>query len=94
MELLQVDNAQSKQGGAKNIRCIFCNTFLTGRRAVLVQKKAHVGSCIPISELLLVCLKANKSVLDSMIYSGKRIVTGYGPVGRNVCTVRKYVCAE
>ena len=46
----KVDGAQSKWGGAKNIRCIFCDTLLTGPggRAVLAQKKANVGACIPI----------------------------------------------
>ena len=55
----KIDGAQSKRGGAKNIRCIFCDTYLTGcsssrafahilGRAVLAQKKANVGACVPI----------------------------------------------
>ena len=43
----KVDGAQSKRGGAKNIKCIFCDTSLAGR-AFLVQKKANVGACVPI----------------------------------------------
>ena len=39
----KVDGAQSKRGGAKN-----CDNFLTGGRAVLVQKKANVRSCVQI----------------------------------------------
>ena len=35
----KIDGAQSKLPGTKNIRCIFCDTFLTEGRAVLVQKK-------------------------------------------------------
>ena len=87
----KVDGAQSKW----NIRCIFCDHFLTGGRAVLAQKKANVGSCVRIrkndynryvdcaescqqsndgQKRLLSCLQANKSVLDSMIYSGNRTV--------------------
>ena len=31
------DGAQSKREGAKKISKIFCDTFLTGRRAVLAQ---------------------------------------------------------
>ena len=57
----KVDGAQSKRGGAKNITCIFCDTSLTGcsssrafahilGRAVLAQKKANVGACVPIHE--------------------------------------------
>ena len=50
-----VDGAQSKRGGAKNIPCIFCGTSLAGRsssrafahilgRAVLKQMRANVGA--------------------------------------------------
>ena len=58
-----IDDAQSKRGGTKNIRCIFCDSSLTGAiiilqfissfrpypgRAVLEQKKANVGACVSI----------------------------------------------
>ena len=50
---------QSKWAGAKNIRYIFCDTYLTGcsssrtfahilGRAFLAQKTANVGACAPI----------------------------------------------
>ena len=37
-----------RTNGEAQIRCIFCDTVLTGGRAILAQKKANVGSCIPI----------------------------------------------
>ena len=43
----KVDGAQSKLGGTKNIRCIFCDSSLTGR-TVLAQKRANVGACVSI----------------------------------------------
>ena len=33
---------------SRNKRCIFCDTSLTGGRAILAQKKTNVGSCVPI----------------------------------------------
>jgi hypothetical protein len=55
----KVDGAQSKQGGAKNAMCTFCDSSFTGcsafrafahilGRAVLGQKKANIGACVPI----------------------------------------------
>ena len=57
--ITKLKGAQSNQGGAKNIRCIFCDTSLTGcssswafahilGRAVLAQKKANIAACVPI----------------------------------------------
>ena len=44
----KVDGAQSIRVGAKDIRCIFCDTFWTGGRAVLAQKNANVECCVRI----------------------------------------------
>jgi hypothetical protein len=55
----KVDGVQSKRGGAKNVTCTFCDTAFTGcsssrafahilGRAVLGQKRANVGACVPI----------------------------------------------
>ena len=58
----KVDGAQSERGGAspaRNITCTFCDTSLTGcsssrafahvlGKAVLAQKKANVGACVPL----------------------------------------------
>ncbi len=55
----KVDGVQSKKGGAKNVTCIFCDTFFVGcsssrafahilGRSVLDQKKSNVKPCIPM----------------------------------------------
>ena len=55
----KIDGVQSKRGGAKNVMCTFCDTVFTGcsssrafahilGRAVLGQKRASVGACVPI----------------------------------------------
>ena len=59
--ITKLNGAQSNQDGAKNIRCIFCNTSLTGcisywafanilGRAVLEQKKVNVAAWVPMSK--------------------------------------------
>ena len=55
----KMDGAQSKRGCAKNAMCAFCDSSFTGcstsrafahllGRAVLGQKIANIGSCVPI----------------------------------------------
>ena len=55
----KIDGVQSKQGGAKNVRCAFCDTAFIGcsssrafahilGRAVLDQKRPNVAACAPI----------------------------------------------
>ena len=56
-----IDDAQSKRGGTKNIRCIFCDTSLTEGSNVLAQKKANVGACV------LICKKDNNRYVEFKI---------------------------
>ena len=55
----KIDGAHSKNGGAKNVTCTFCDNSFTAcsstrafahilGRAVLGQKRAHVKACVPI----------------------------------------------
>ena len=121
LEWLQ-KGAESKREGAKNIRCIICDTSLTGK-AVLAQKKASVGACVPLRKKddnrsvefkivqkdlnkemmakarLLSCSQAKKSVVDSTMYLGKRIVSGemkliYTRLYYCMLPSRKWVCFQ
>ena len=74
----KIDGVQSKRGGAKNVKCIFCDSDLIGCRSsrafahilgrpVLDQKKANVKACVPIRKVddnRYAEFKTAKKVLD------------------------------
>jgi hypothetical protein len=74
-----MDGAQSKRGCAENAMCAFCDSSFTCcstsrafahllGRAVLGQKLANIGSCVPIRKeddnIQFKCIKSAQKVLN------------------------------